>query len=355
MLGDASPCPVIARDREHVLAHTHGLWEPLRGRRIFVTGGTGFVGTALVEAFAAANAAHDLGARIVLLTRDATRFAARSPQLANDRAVELLIGDAVDFEPPRGRFAFVVHAATERYHDADAARPLSVFERDLAATRRVLALAREAGATRFLFTSSGAVYGRQPPDLANVPEDYRGAPGTTEPGTEYGQSKRASEFACASYARVFGIGAVITRLFTFVGPHLALDDGYAVGDFLRDVLAGDAIRIAGDGTAVRSYLYAADLAIWLWTMLLRGTPGGVYNVGSPVAVSIGDLAAAVAAAVAPRTRIEVAGEPAPGRAAPRYVPCVLRAEDELGLRVRVPLRDAIVRTHEFFEHARTRR
>ena len=329
------------------------MWDALRGERIFVTGGTGFVGTALVEAFVAANAAHDLGARIVLLTRDAARFAARAPHLANDRAVELVAGDAVDFAPPRGRFAFVVHAATERYHAADAARPLSVFERDLAATRRVLELAREAGAARFLFTSSGAVYGRQPADLANVPEDYPGAPGTTEAGTEYGQSKRASEFACASYARVFGVGAVIARLFTFVGPHLALDEGYAVGDFLRDVLAGRAIRIAGDGTAVRSYLYSADLAIWLWTMLLRGTPGRAYNAGSPHAVSIRELAAAVAAAVAPGTPVEVAREAVPGRAGPRYVPCTRRAEDELGLRVRVPLRDALVRTYEFLERSRT--
>ncbi|HEV2740915.1 MAG TPA: NAD(P)-dependent oxidoreductase [Candidatus Elarobacter sp.] len=350
--GGDQPPPVVLRDREHVVAHTQGLWDALRGERVFVTGGTGFVGTALVEAFVAANAAHALGARIVVLTRDAARFAVRAPHLANDPAVELVAGDAVDFAPPRGRFACVVHAATERYHDADAARPLAVFERDLAATRRALELAREAGATRFLFTSSGAVYGRQPPDLANVPEDYPGAPGTTDPRTEYGQSKRASEFACASYARVFGVGAVIARLFTFVGPHLPLDEGYAVGNFLRDVLAGGTIRIAGDGTTVRSYLYAADLAIWLWTMLLEGTPGRVYNAGSPQPVTIRELAADVAAAVAPTARIEVAREAVPGAPAARYVPCTRRAEDELGLRVRVPLHDALVRTYEFLELAR---
>jgi dTDP-glucose 4,6-dehydratase len=338
-------------DRDHMLTHTHGLWEGLRGERVFMTGGTGFVGTWLVEAFAAANDAYDLGAKAVLLSRDPARFAQRAPHLAGHRAVRLIAGDAVGFTPPEGEFAFVVHAATERQAgDADAT-PMRSLDRDTAATRRVLEFARGARTRRMLFTSSGAVYGSQPPELERVAETYSGAPDPTDPGTAYGQGKRLSEFACAAYARAYGIDAVIGRLFAFVGPHLPLGAGFAAGDFMRDILGGGPIRIGGDGTTIRSYLYAADLAIWLWTLLLRGERGRAYNVGSAEAVSIRRLAELMAAELAPGTAIEVERGALPGAAGTRYVPSTDRAERELGLRVRVALPDALRRTYDFYRGA----
>jgi dTDP-glucose 4,6-dehydratase len=339
---------VSARDREHMLAHTVDLWEALRGERVFMTGGTGFVGTWLVEAFVAANDAYDLGATVVLLSRDPARFAARAPHLAGDRAVRLFAGDAVDFTSPEGCFTFVVHAATERQNGDAGATSLRTLDRDTAATRRVLDFARHAETRRVLFTSSGAVYGSQPATLSHVSETYPGAPDATDVRTAYGQGKRLSEFACASYARTYGFAAVIARLFAFVGPHLPLRAGFAVGDFLGDILAGSAIRIGADGTAVRSYLYAADLAIWLWTMLLRGAPGRAYNVGSAHALSIRQLAELMVAELAPGTAIEVEGQTLAGAAGARYVPSIDRAESELGLRVHVALPDALRRTYDFY-------
>jgi len=163
---------VSVRDRDHILLHTAGLWEALRGERVFVTGGTGFVGTWLVEAFVAANDAYDLGATVVLLSRDPARFAARAPHLAGHRAVRLVAGDAVDFASPGGRFAFVVHAATEPQNADAAATPLRTLDRDTTATRRVVEFARNAQTQRMLFTSSGAVYGSQPAELLHIPETY---------------------------------------------------------------------------------------------------------------------------------------------------------------------------------------
>jgi dTDP-glucose 4,6-dehydratase len=323
------------------------LWDALRRQRVFVTGGTGFVGTWLVEAFAAANDAYDLGATVVLLSRDPARFAANAPHLAGHRAVRLIAGDVVDFTPPDGSFAFVVHAATERQNGA-ANAPLRSLDRDTAATRRVLDFARNAETRRMLFTSSGAVYGSQPPELSHLAETYAGAPDATDVRTAYGQGKRLSECACASYARAYGFDVVIGRLFAFVGPHLPLRAGFAVGDFLGDILGGRAIRIGGDGTAVRTYLYAADLAIWLWTLLLRGERGRAYNVGSAQPVSIRELAELMVAELAPATPIEIERRTLAGAAGARYVPSVERAESELGLRVRVALPDALRRTYDFY-------
>jgi dTDP-glucose 4,6-dehydratase len=149
------------------------------------------------------------------------------------------------------------------------------------------------------------------------------------------------------YAKQYGFEATIARLFAFVGPRLPMNAGYAVGNFIRDIMAGDSIQILGDGTPYRSYLYAADLAVWLWTILMRGESGRPYNVGSDEAISIADLARVVVEATGSNSKIEIARTPVPGAAAARYVPCVERARTELGLRPIVSLTEGIRRSQEW--------
>ncbi|HMK91460.1 MAG TPA: NAD-dependent epimerase/dehydratase family protein [Thermoleophilia bacterium] len=343
------PGEPLASDLDAALAATAGLWDDLRGARLFITGGTGFFGCWLLETLLRADEAQRLGVSVVVLSRDPQRFVDRAPHLAQHPAVALLQGDMASFEFPTGSFDAVIHAATETGDPAAPVAdrltdPLRKFDSDLAGVRRALELAHERGARRFLFTSSGAVYGRQPADLGHVPEDYRGAPDPLDVVTAYGHAKRAGEFLCATSRERFGLETVVARCFAFVGPYLPLDGGYAIGEFIADALAGGPIRVTGDGTPYRSYLYAADLAVWLWTLLCRGTPGRAYNVGSDEALTIGELAAAVARVVAPRAEVVVAGRPHPGAPAERYVPSTARAQGELGLRRRVTLQDAIART-----------
>lgn len=340
----------LARDFDHVLAHTNGIWDPLRGQSVFLTGGTGFVGTWLTESLLWANDRLGLGLRAVLLTRNPDAFRASAPHLAENPALRLLVGDACAFDYPEGEYAFVIHAATQRQVEPAERQPTGAFDQDVTATRRVLEFARTHACRRLLFTSSGAVYGEQPPDVPRLPEEYAGAPFTTDAGTAYGQAKRVSEWFCTMYARQYGFSAVIARLFAFVGPHLPLDAHYAVGNFIRDVLAGGPVRIAGDGTPYRSYLYAADLAIWLWTLLVRGESARPYNVGGDRAVTISELAKIVAEAAVPGTGVEIARPPADGPVR-RYVPDVSRAQRELGLRALVPLEDGVRRTYAWHRAA----
>jgi nucleoside-diphosphate-sugar epimerase len=334
----------LAPDLDHIVAHTPDVWDELRGCSLLITGGTGFVGRWLLESLLWAEDRYQLGVRAIVLTRDPRRFTASAPSLAVHPAIQVAAGDMRSFTIPAGKVDFAIHAATETVGPPGTYDPSNKFDADVQGTRRVLAIARERGARRLIFTSSGAVYGPQPPDMTYVNEEYPGAPDPTDPGTAYGQGKRASEFLCTAAAATGDLEVVIARCFAFAGPYLPLDSNYAFGNFVRDALAGGPVVVAGDGTALRSYLYAADLAIWLWTLLLKGRSRRAYNVGSDVAVSIETLARSVAGIVAPGAAVDVR-TPAPiGEPARRYIPSIERARTELGLIPLVPLSEAIERT-----------
>jgi len=341
--------PISDVDLDLILAETRELWAEMRGERIFITGGTGFFGCWLVESFCHVNRALGLGARATVLSRDPAKFAAKCPHLAGDAAITLHAGDVRDFEFPAGEFKYAIHAATESGSKQGAEEPLEMLSTILAGTERALKFAAQCGARKFLLTSSGAVYGRQPPGLTHVPESYLGGPDPLDGASVYAEGKRASELMCALYGKAAAakgaeFEAKIARCWAFVGPHLPLDAHFAIGNFIGDVLAGQPIAIGGDGTPRRSYLYAADLAIWLWTMLFRAPALMPINVGSRRDVSIRELAEAVAATLAPATEIRVAKQAVAGAAPARYVPSVVRAEELLGLRETVGLEEAIRRT-----------
>ncbi len=334
----------LARDLDHVLTHTRDLWDEIRGQRLFITGGTGFFGSWLLESFVWANDKLNLDAQAVVLTRQSAVFQKKAPRLAHHPAIQLYQGDVRSFEYPTGSFPFIVHAATESSAALLRDNPLQMFDAIVRGTHHTLEFAQRCGAQKFLFTSSGAVYGKQPSDLTHVSEEYTGAPDPTQPGSAYGEGKRAAELLCASYARHYNIQSKIARCFAFVGPYLPLDIHFAIGNFIRDGLRGGPIEVKGDGTPFRSYLYAADLAIWLWTILFKGQTLRPYNVGSAEDLTIAELAARVGQAFAPPISIRIAQAPRPGRSPERYVPDVTRATRELGLQPWINLAEAVQRT-----------
>lgn len=334
----------LAADLDHVLAHTRGLWEELRGQRIFITGGTGFFGCWLLESLVWAIEHGALETEAVVLTRDPKKFRQKAPHLAGHSAIKLQAGDVRDFAFPSGQFSHVIHAATEASAKLNEEDPLLMLDTIVHGTRRTLDFAVQAGTRKFLFISSGAVYGAQPAALTHIPEDYTGAPVATAAQSAYGEGKRLSELLCALYSRQQGLETRIARCFAFVGPHLPLEAHYAIGNFIRDALRGGPIRISGDGTPSRSYLYAADLAIWLWTILFRGATARAYNVGSEVSLTVGEVAQAVSSCFTPPPKICIAQTPDPSRPPLRYVPSIRRAQTELGLAETFRLTEAISRT-----------
>jgi dTDP-glucose 4,6-dehydratase len=339
-----SEANLLAGDLDQILMRTEDLWEELRGKRLFITGGTGFFGCWLLESFAWANQRLNLNAEVMVLTRNPESFRRKAPHLAVHPAIQFHVGDARSFAFPAGKFSHVVHLATEASVKLNRERPQEMLETIVEGTRHTLDFAIACGASKFLLASSGAVYGPQPAELSHISEDYRGAPNPLDLASAYGEGKRMAEFLCALYYKNHGLDTRIARCFAFVGPHLPLDIHFAIGNFIRDGLRGGPIEIKGDGTPYRSYLYAADLAIWLWTILFHGESCRAYNVGSETAFQISDVARMVAEYFGPGVRVHLGGKPVHGPLPERYVPSIRRAEEELGLRQEIDLKESIKRT-----------
>ncbi|HXP40045.1 MAG TPA: NAD-dependent epimerase/dehydratase family protein [Candidatus Acidoferrales bacterium] len=338
----------LASDLELIAANTQELWDELRGERLFITGGTGFFGCWLVESFCFVNRLLGLGAKAAILTRNPGAFAQKCPHLASDSAVTLHAGDVRSFLFPEGEYTYVIHAATEASAKQAAEAPLEMLSTIIAGTERTLEFASRHGAKKFLLTSSGAVYGEQPAAVTHIPESYTGAPDPVDPANVYAEGKRTAELLCGLYQKTGSLDCKIARCWAFCGPYLPLDQHFAIGNFIGDVLAGRPIQIKGDGSPRRSYLYAADLAVWLWTILFRAPALVPFNVGSAHDVSILELAQTVAMTLDPQTEIRVARQVVAGATPPRYVPCIDRAQQVLGLRQIIGLEECIRRTAKWY-------
>lgn len=329
--------------------HTRDLWEDLRGAHIFITGGTGFFGQWLVGSFLYANQQLDLRASASLLTRKPAYTQQAFPHLSSNPAITLLTGDVRNFKFSQGTFSHIIHAATDASAKLNDENPLLMLDTIIEGTRHTLDFAVHCKTEKFLFTSSGAIYGKQPNDMNHIPDEYNGAPDSTDSKSAYGIGKRTAEHLCNLYAKQYGLHTTIARCFAFVGPHLPLDIHFAIGNFIRDALNGGPIVIKGDGTPYRSYLYTADLAIWLWKILLCGESSRTYNVGSDHDLQIEQVADLVAKQFSPKIAVKVMGTRVKNKAPERYVPSVNRSRHELGLDAWISIQQGIERTIQFYK------
>ncbi len=327
-----------AADLAHILRLAAEDLEELRGRKLFITGGTGFFGKWLLGSLLHANATMGLQTQLTVMSRDPVAFIRQNPQLAGNEYLEFVGGDVATLRVDHFEIDFVVHAAADTTaftNDTDEWVRARTITRGM---RNMLASA-QANHSRLLNVSSGAVYGAAASKLTGASESDVAE---TEAVTPYGQAKREAERLCAGSSVDF----VTARAFAFLGPHLPLDAHFAAGNFLRDAMRGSPILVRGDGTALRSYLHPADLVVWLLRILIRGQRGQAYNVGSDEAVTTAQLARLIADAVQPKAEVVIQSVQPQG---PQniYLPNIARVRTDLNLDVTIPLRDAIPRTIEF--------
>lgn len=297
----------LQNDLNLIAEHTQGLWD---AKHIFITGATGFIGKWLLESLLRCSPKTE----ITILTRNPVRFLQNFHHLASK--VELQQGNISTFDFTYTDYDYIIHAATEKD-----SRPDINLDITYHGTQRIIDYAKmQANLKSILFISSG---------IAGYLDS-----------SVYSLGKKISEFMFLNS----WLPVKIARCFTFVGPYLPLNANFAVGNFIYDALQGGPIIVYGNGTAHRSYMYAADLMIWLWTILFLGQNKTIYNVGSPQIISIGNLAHTVANLFSPPLEVRFINHPI---SSAFYVPNVLETMQELGLEIYTPLEEAIQKTIEW--------
>jgi Nucleoside-diphosphate-sugar epimerases len=337
----------LKEDLNHVLSHTKVLWEELRGKKVFITGGTGFFGCWLLESFAWANDKLDLGASAFILSRNPASFEKRAPHLYHHKAVKFLKGDIKNFVFPKGLFSYLIHGSVYQQKTAERENNISMVKEMLDGTTRILDFCAQAKVEKMLLVSTGAIYGKAPSHLKNIPEDFPDSIDPTISKSVYHHVRRMMETLSVIYAEENDFEAKIARCFSFIGPYLPLNGRFAVSDFILDALSNNSITIKGDGKAVRSYLYMADLVIWLWKILFKGENCRPYNVGSELPITIREIAEEFANESVPPLPVSVLKESSHGVAQDYYVPDTSRARFELDLKQRIPLSKAVKKTMQW--------
>ena len=325
-------------DLDHILALAAADLEALRGKKIFLTGGTGFFGKWILGSLLHANDELALGLKLTVLSRNPAAFLQKNPDVAGILLLKFTEGNVAAFSAPAPSLDFLLHAATDTTTCTSEEQERLRSQTILGGTSAMIKLLHDSGARRLLNVSSGAVYGAAAGHLGGARED-EATINQGMPLSAYGAAKLEAERRCEGS----GIDFVTARAFAFLGPHLPLDAHFAAGNFLRDALRGGPVEVRGDGTAMRSYLHPADLVVWLLRLLIRGGRARAYNIGSDEAVTTAQLARLIADAVSPKAEVVIQSVQPQG---PQniYLPNITRAREELGLEVSIPLRQAIAKT-----------
>ena len=327
---NAQALKIVQEDCQRVLSGREGQLKRLRQSSIFITGGTGFMGTWLAELLACLNDHYSFAIKVYLLSRSPDRFAERCAHLANRADLKLVHGDVRYLSELPKDTSFIVHAAGSPDGRQHASYPAETLMTAAAGTHSVLRAAERCSDFRmFLNVSSGYVEGEvKPGSLSDI----------------YAESKRFTESLCSAARSQYRIPTLSVRPFAFLGPYQSLETPWAINNFLRDAITGRTIRVLGDGQTVRSYMYASDMAFWILAILAEGRQGAVYNLGSPEPIRLAELAELVAERVKPRPDVLLrAGSPADQQAS-RFVPDVSAAARDLGLACTVALAEALERT-----------
>jgi UDP-glucose 4-epimerase len=306
-----------------------------------ITGGAGYIGAHVARAMT------DAGERALVLDDLSAGVPARLPA-----GVPLVEGSSLDADLLKRLCAEhavtgVVHLAARKQVAESVARPTHYYQENVGGLATLLEAVAEAGITRFLFSSSAAVYGN--PDVDLITEETPCAP-----VNPYGETKLAGEWLVRAAGRAHGISTVCLRYFNVAGaaaPELADTGVFNIVPMVFDRLTRDeAPRIFGDdyptpdGTCIRDYIHVADLAQAHLAAARRLAEGAVrgdltVNIGRGEGVSVREMITVIGEVSGDR-REPVVEARRPGDA-PRAVASAARAAEALGWTARRGVREMI--------------
>lgn len=271
-------------------------WEKLRGKTILITGGTGLIGSFLIDVLAAAK----LGCKVLLFGRSEEKAKMRFAEYWDADWINFVKWDAGSTALPTIEWDvdYVLHLASNTHPVAYATDPIGTITTNVIALHNLLALASVKKATRFLFASSNEIYGENRGDVELFDEKYCGYIDCNTLRAGYPESKRCGEALCQAYIKQKGLDCVIARLTRTYGPTILPTDTKAISQFFNNAMRGEDIVLKSEGKQFYSYQYVADSVSGLLTVLLKGEKGEAYNIADESGdITLCDLATLIAAQV----------------------------------------------------------
>lgn len=270
----------------------------LKGRSLAISGGTGMIGSFLVDVLMYKNKVEDLTLDIYILGRSKTKAAARfrehldSPYYhfvecdINTEDITKLLPDEIDY---------IIHAASTTHPRAYSTDPIGTITSNIIGLQKLLEWAVKAKCKRFEFLSSVEIYGENKGDTDKFSEDYLGYIDCNTLRAAYPESKRLGEAMCQAYISQKGLDIVIPRLSRVYGPTMLMTDTKALSQFILKGANKEDIVLKSEGTQEYSYAYVADAALAMLHIMLEGANGNVYNIASKDSdIMLKDLAKKIA-------------------------------------------------------------
>ena len=306
--------------------------------RVVVTGGAGFIGSHLCECLLAD------GAEVVCVDNLLTGRAENLAHLTGPRFEFRRHNITTPIDVP-GAVDVVLHFASAASPVDYLAHPIQTLKAGALGTWITLGLALAKGA-RFVLASTSEVYGD--PQVSPQPETYWGHVNPIGPRGCYDEAKRFAEAMTMAYHRSHAVNTGIVRIFNTFGPRMRPDDGRVIPTLLTQAIRGEPLTVHGDGTQTRSFCYITDLVDGIVRVIRSGVHAPV-NLGNPEEVRVIDLAALILEMTGGRGPI--AYRPRPEDDPTRRCPDITRARAVLGWEPRVPLREGLARTLDWFASA----
>ena len=265
-------------------------WEKLSGCNILVTGATGLIGSSFVDVLMS-NPNKDY--QVYALGRNKKRAQTRFFQFNDDPTFHFLCGDVTHPLAGDVPFHFIIHAASNGSPNFFANSPVEVMKSNLFGVSNLIEYGLAHGMKRFLYVSSGEVYGVN--EASVFDESSYGYVDILDTRSCYPSSKRAAETLVMCYAAEYGADVVLARPCHTYGPHFTESDNRVYAQFIRNVLSGDDIVMKSAGTQYRSWCYVDDCVSALLYILLKGESGQAYNIADKTSVvTIRELAEKIA-------------------------------------------------------------
>ena len=335
-----------------LLSFANDNYKKLKNKIFFITGATGFIGKWILGALLLANDKFSLNLKIYILSRNPELFKSKNKIFGNHASVFFLKGDIRKDLDTRlisklpYQFDYFIHAASDV---ATKISPMQMLDACTNGTKKILDLAKLINAKEFLLISSGAVYGTQPNDMISLNENFLGNMNWKDIDSfAYGLGKINSELLTKEYANKKFFKTKIARCFAFVGPFMEMNKNFAIGNFIKDAAEGKKIEIKGDGSAIRTYLYAGELSIWLLEILINSKKNSIYNVGGSEQISILNLAKRVANLINPKASVIIKNDNNVNKKSSNYIPDINHIKKELNLIPKINLDQSIIQTYEWY-------